>query len=151
MRASFRSTTSIGNPERAELAKPHCGDRQSCSTGTKRAASSIRFLSISVVSRSGNLVETSPSTTLLVPFGTNLFADTYSPAAQGQRSLPAAHARDQQRTPFDLDRQSGQATDPRSKARLRAWASWPSWAAALAPLEKKNPPPTMVHGDGVFR
>ncbi len=52
------------------LAKPHCGDRHSCSIGTKAEASSMRRLSASLVSIAPDLVVTRPSTTVL-PFGTN--------------------------------------------------------------------------------
>src|SRR5207245_5737104 len=51
------------------LEKPHCGDRQSCSSGTMPAASSIRRLSASLDSSSPTLVVTRPSTTVL-PLGT---------------------------------------------------------------------------------
>src|SRR5690606_27977947 len=50
--------------------KPHCGERQSWSSGTYRDASSIRRLSSSLDSSSPVLVVTRPSTTCL-PGGTN--------------------------------------------------------------------------------
>ena len=43
--------------------KPHWGDRHSCSSGTKRAASSMRRLRSSLASSSPRLVVTRPSTT----------------------------------------------------------------------------------------
>src|SRR5579862_3051162 len=49
---------------------PHCGERQSCSSGTNFAASSILRLSVSLVSSVPRLVVTSPSTTYL-SLGTN--------------------------------------------------------------------------------
>ncbi len=49
--------------------KPHWGERQSCSRGTYFAASSIRRLRSSLLSSSGRLVVTRPSTTCL-PSGT---------------------------------------------------------------------------------
>src|SRR5579862_5990950 len=51
------------------LENPHCGDRQSCSSGMRRAASSILRLSASLLSSSPSLVVTRPSTTVL-PLGT---------------------------------------------------------------------------------
>ena len=49
--------------------KPHCGERQSCSSGASREASSIRRFSSSFDSRVPGLVVTRPSTTCLSPFG----------------------------------------------------------------------------------
>ena len=45
--------------------KPHCGDRQSCSSGTYLLASSIRRLRVSLSSSSPRLVVTRPRTTSL--------------------------------------------------------------------------------------
>src|SRR5579864_5534525 len=50
-------------------AKPHCGDRQSWSTGTYFAASSIRRLTASLASSFPIFDETSPSTSCFLPFG----------------------------------------------------------------------------------
>src|SRR6185369_15432496 len=50
--------------------KPHCGDRQSCSSGTYRLASSMRRFRSSLRSSSPLLVVTRPSTTIF-PGGTN--------------------------------------------------------------------------------
>src|SRR5207245_11161713 len=50
--------------------KPHCGLRQSCSSGTYFAASSIRRFSASLLSSAARLLVTRPSTTRLLPLGT---------------------------------------------------------------------------------
>src|SRR3954470_13298256 len=50
-------------------AKPHCGERQNCSSGANLAASSIRRLPSSFFSSVPLLEVTSPSTTALLPFG----------------------------------------------------------------------------------
>src|SRR6185503_3953599 len=53
------------------LAKPHCGDSASCSSGRYFAASSMRRFNSSLVSSVPDLLVTSPSTTTLLPLGTN--------------------------------------------------------------------------------
>src|SRR5207247_9884045 len=50
--------------------KPQCGERQSCSSGTYFAASSIRRFSSSLLSSVARLLVTRPKTTLLLPLGT---------------------------------------------------------------------------------
>src|SRR5690348_16294046 len=50
-------------------AKPHCGERQSCSSATYFVASSIRFLISARGSRRPDLDVTRPSTTILLLFG----------------------------------------------------------------------------------
>src|SRR5262245_7784291 len=50
-------------------AKPHCGDRQNCSSGANLADSSRRRLTSSFFSSVPLLEVTSPSTTILLPFG----------------------------------------------------------------------------------
>ena len=52
------------------LAKPHCGDRHSCSRLTKRLAASMRSRMRRFSSRAPVLVVTRPSTTRFLPFGT---------------------------------------------------------------------------------
>src|SRR6267142_5728886 len=50
-------------------AKPHCGERQNCSSGANFAASSMRRLTASFFSSVPDLEVTSPSTTILLPLG----------------------------------------------------------------------------------
>src|SRR5664279_2215167 len=50
-------------------AKPHCGERQSCSSATNLVASWMRFLISSRGSSRPDLEVTRPSTTILLPFG----------------------------------------------------------------------------------
>jgi len=52
------------------LAKPHCGDSASCSSGRYFAACSIRRFNSSLLSSIPDLLVTSPSTTTLCPRGT---------------------------------------------------------------------------------
>src|SRR4051794_13333608 len=71
MSASFAFCSSIVSALPSTVdEKPHCPLRQSCSSGTYLVASSMRRLSASLLSRSGRLVVTSPSTIFLRPRGT---------------------------------------------------------------------------------
>src|SRR5205823_66477 len=61
--------TGKGVNKSTSVAKTHCGERQSCSSGAYLAAASIRRLSSSFDSSSPRFVVTSPSTTCFEPFG----------------------------------------------------------------------------------
>src|SRR4051794_31456458 len=71
MSASFAFCSSIVSAFPSTVdEKPHCGLRQSCSSGTYRAASSMRRFNSSLASNAGRLVVTRPSTTFFGPRGT---------------------------------------------------------------------------------
>src|SRR5207245_8541895 len=69
MRSFAHSSSSARMLPSSVEAKPHCGDRQNCSSGANFAASSMRRLTSSLFSKVPLLEVTRPSTTILLPLG----------------------------------------------------------------------------------
>src|SRR5262249_21811272 len=96
----------------APLANPHCGLSASCSSGQKRAASSIRRLSASFVSIAPDLLVINPSTTIL-PGGTNR-------SGSNEPARGVSYSRKNPSTPTSLNSTSATGSYPPCASQLLA-------------------------------